>query len=106
MNAVGQQIGSLSGNGNVGFGTATLIIDRKCFHRFFRWSQERRWGRVVTTGTGSLTKNGTGVLTLAGANDISVQFTLNAGGITVNSGADVKRPYRTAYGQWGNFDPE
>jgi autotransporter-associated beta strand protein len=41
----------------------------------------------VTSGSGRIIKSGSGVITFNGQNDISGSVTLNAGGITVGSGA-------------------
>ncbi len=94
LNGLNQQIGSLSGDGAVGIGAATLTIDGPTSTTFTGALKNiANYGAsAVTTGNGRLIKNGTGVITFAGLNDLSGSVTLNAGGITVSPGGSLSGP--------------
>jgi autotransporter-associated beta strand protein len=91
LNNVGQQIGSLSGNGDVGTGGATLTINGSADTTFNGAIKNiaNAGAGAVTTGNGSLTKAGSGIITFTGGNDITGTVTLNAGGINVESTASL-----------------
>ncbi|MFM9968850.1 MAG: autotransporter domain-containing protein [Burkholderiales bacterium] len=73
LNSNNQAIGSLAGGGNVTLGTATLTAGAANTSTTF-------FG--VISGTGGLSKAGTGVLTLSGANTYSGGTTVTAGTLT------------------------
>jgi autotransporter-associated beta strand protein len=85
LNGLNQQIGALSGNGTVGTGSGTLTIDGSTDTLFTGALKNTANAGAggVTTGNGRLIKNGTGVITFGGLNDIAGSVTLNAGGIIV-----------------------
>ena len=86
LNGVAQQIGSLTGNGNVGLAGATLTIggtnSPAPYTGAITTTANAGAGGSTATG-GNVTKQGTGTLTLAGANDFTGLLTLTAGGINV-----------------------
>ena len=75
LNGFNQTIGSLAGAGAVTLGGATLTTGNDNTSTTFS-------GTI--SGAGGLTKIGTGVLTLAGANTFTGGTTLNAGGLIVS----------------------
>jgi autotransporter-associated beta strand protein len=84
LNSVNQQIGSLTGNGAVGLGNATLTVGDATDTTFSgEIANVRTAGGGVTTGNGKLTKVGTGTLTLSGLNSYTGTFTLMSGTVTV-----------------------
>lgn len=89
LNNVSQQIGSLTGNGTVGTGGATLTVSGSASTTFTGAIKNvaNAGASGVTTGNGRLTKDGTGVLTLSGVNDLRGRITLINGGIIVTPGA-------------------
>jgi autotransporter-associated beta strand protein len=92
LNNVNQQIGSLSGNGSVGTGGATLTINGSTSTTFDGALKNiaNSGAGGVTTGNGRLTKDGTGVLTLTNSgNDLRGRITLINGGIIVAPGAKL-----------------
>jgi len=91
LNGVNTQIGSLTGDGNVGTGAGTLTIDGSASTSFNGALKNiaNAGASGVTTGNGRLIKNGSGVITFNGLNDINGSVTLNAGGIIVSSGASL-----------------
>ncbi|MEO5802199.1 MAG: autotransporter-associated beta strand repeat-containing protein [Verrucomicrobiota bacterium] len=82
---VGQQIGSLSGNGLVGLSGSILVIGGSANTTFSGAIQvTANAGATGSTGTGgSVTKQGAGILTLTGTNTFTSLLTLSAGGIIV-----------------------
>ena len=70
-----QTIGSLAGAGAVTLGSATLTTGNDNTSTTFSG---------VMSGTGGLTKIGSGILTLTGANAFTGATTVNAGGLVVN----------------------
>jgi autotransporter-associated beta strand protein len=79
--AVGQQVNTLNGNGAVTWTAAgTLTIAGSGASTFSGIASD-------STIHGSITKSGTGVLTLSGVNTYQGTFTLSAGTCTVSSGA-------------------
>lgn len=87
LNSVNQQIASLTGTGQVGLGSATLTIDGSSNTTFDGVvGDTHNAGAGGTTALlGKLVKNGTGVQTLNGVNDLRGSVTLNAGGITIGA---------------------
>ena len=76
LNGVSQQIGSLTGNGSVTLGAATLTVGGSTSPAAFSG---------IISGGGSVTKSGSGTLTLSGANSYTGKLTVSAGALTVNS---------------------
>jgi autotransporter-associated beta strand protein len=89
LNGVSQQIGSLSGNGQVGLSGATLTVDGSASTTFTGAIKNvaNAGAGGLTTGNGRLTKSGSGTLTLSGINDYKGRTTITAGGIIVSPGA-------------------
>lgn len=84
LNSVNQQIGSLTGDGAVGLGNATLTVGDATDTTFSgEIANFRSVGGGVATGNGKLTKVGTGTLTLTGINSYTGTFTLTSGTVTV-----------------------
>lgn len=86
LNGVGQQIGSLAGNGSVGLGAAVLVIggtNSTIFSGAISNIANAGAGAVTTSSGNGVTKQGTGVLTLSGPNAYNGVLTLSAGGINV-----------------------
>jgi autotransporter-associated beta strand protein len=75
LNNFNQTIAGLSGGGDVTLGSATLTVQNAASHQF----------DGVISGTGGLTKSGSGTLTLAAANTYTGATTVNAG--TLRAGA-------------------
>jgi autotransporter-associated beta strand protein len=94
LNGVAQEIGSLSGNGNVGTGAATLTIGGSASTTFNGALKNiaNAGASGVTTGNGRLIKNGTGVITFNGVNDLKGSITLNDGGIIVSNSGVLSDP--------------
>ena len=74
MNGNTETVGSLAGTGNVSLGTATLTAGGN--------NTTTTYSGVIS-GTGGLTKAGTGTMTLSGANTFSGATTVNAGTLDV-----------------------
>ena len=74
------QAGTLTGNIGVQAGTVT-----------FNQSTAQILNNVIT-GAGSVIQNGTGTLTLGGANTYSGGTTINAGAIAVSADTNLARP--------------
>jgi fibronectin-binding autotransporter adhesin len=106
LNNVAQQIGSLSGNGTVGTGGATLTISGSTSTTFDGALKNiaNSGAGGVTTGNGRLTKDGTGVLTLTNANnDLRGRITLINGGIIVAPGAKLSDAIADLYVDGGTL---
>ena len=89
LNGVSQQIGSLTGNGDVGLGSATLTVgDGNSTLLTGNIKDTANAGASGSTSVGGkVTKVGSGTLTFAGTNVFTGLLTLSAGGIIVNSAA-------------------
>lgn len=89
----GQEIASLSGNGDVGTGGATLTISGSSTTVFDgalkNIANFPTLSAGTTTGNGRLVKNGTGGITFNGVNDITGSVTLNNGAITVSASGSL-----------------
>ncbi len=94
LNGVSTQIGSLTGNGNVGTDAGTLTISGATSTTFDGALKNiaNAGAAGVTTGNGRLIKDGAGVITFNGLNDINGSVTLIAGGIIVTAGASLCGP--------------
>jgi len=75
-----ETVGSLAGTGNVTLGTATLTAGGNNTSTTFSG---------VASGTGGLTKAGTGALTLSGANTYTGTTTISAGTLTAAGGSAI-----------------
>ncbi len=75
-----ETVGSLAGAGNVTLGSATLATGGNNTSTTFSG---------VASGTGGLTKAGTGTLTLSGANTYTGTTTINAGTLTAAGGSAI-----------------
>jgi fibronectin-binding autotransporter adhesin len=91
LNSVAQQVGSVSGAGAVGLGSATLTINGTV-----NATLDGPLGDTHNTGAGpttailgSLTKAGTNVQTFNGVNDLTGKVTLTSGGITVGASGSL-----------------
>ena len=86
--AIGQQIGSLSGNGTVGLGSSVLVIGGTNSTIFTgsisNTANVGASGSTATAGNG-VTKQGTGTITFTGTNGFTGLLTLTAGGINVTT---------------------
>ena len=94
LNTVNQQIGSLTGTGNVGTGAHTLTISgtsNTVFNGAIK-NIANAGGGAVVSGSGSLVVTGGGTITFEGQNDISSSVTLSAGGIIVDVPASLCGP--------------
>ncbi len=80
LNNFAETIGSLSGAGNVTLGSGTLIAGGNNTSTTYSG---------IMSGTGGLTKAGTGVFTLSGANTYTGTTTINAGMLRVAGGAAI-----------------
>ena len=94
LNGLSQKIGSLSGTGNVGTAAGTLTIEGATSTVFdgalVNTANFNTPPAPGSTGTfGRLIKNGSGVITFNGVNDINGSVTLNAGGITVGAAGSL-----------------
>jgi autotransporter-associated beta strand protein len=91
LNGIAQQVGSLSGNGQVGLSGATLTVSGSGSTTFTGQIKNvaNAGAGAVTTGNGRLTKSGSGTLTLSGINDYKGRTTITAGGIIVSPGASL-----------------
>lgn len=85
LNSVNQRVGSLTGNGTVTLGSATLTIGGSASPAAFS-------GAITSSSSGDVTKTGSGTLTLSGPNDFNGTLTLTSGTITVNSGGALCNP--------------
>jgi fibronectin-binding autotransporter adhesin len=87
LNAVGQQIGSLSGNGRVGLAGATLTVNGTTGTTFSGTIEDT--ANAGANGNpalgGSVTKSGDGALTLTGANTYTGTTTISAGKLLANN---------------------
>ena len=86
LNALNQQIGSLTGNGSVGLGNGTLTVSGTTSTTFSGVIADiaNAGAGAVTTGTGKLTKSGVSTLTLTGANTYT--GTTSGGGLSIGDG--------------------
>ncbi|MBC7580511.1 MAG: autotransporter domain-containing protein [Tardiphaga sp.] len=84
-----QAIGSLAGAGSVTLGTATLTAGRD--------NNSTTYSGVIS-GTGGLTKSGTGTLALSNANTYTGTTTVNAGTLSVGNSSAIGTGQVSAYG--------
>ena len=77
LNGFTETIGALAGNGSVALGSATLTVGDATDTTF----------AGIISGTGGLTKQGVGLLTLSGGNTFSGGVAVNAGTLAVAGGA-------------------
>ena len=94
LNNVSQEIGSLSGDGGVGLGGATLTIGGSANTTFSGVIENtKNAGANGTTAiNGKVAKTGTGTLILQGLNTYSGSFTISAGTVTVTATASLSGP--------------
>jgi autotransporter-associated beta strand protein len=77
MNGHAQTVSGLSGGGAIALGTARLTVNNSGGNAY----------AGVISGSGGLTKNGVGLLTLSGANSYSGATNVNAGEVKINGSA-------------------
>lgn len=85
LNGINQQVASVTGNGSVTLGSATLTIGGSTSPVAFS-------GIISSTTSGDVTKQGSGTLTLSGVNDFNGTLTLSQGTITVTSSGKLCNP--------------